>query len=101
MFNKQRVQSLINLNLTKFFRFREHITTLDEVFELADLIFESMAKEIAKQHKLTLAEYLDEVREAIREHSPESKKLMHEFWVAQAQAGWLKAFPEDMNHAAS
>lgn len=94
MFNEARVQSLIHLNLTKLFRFREYSTSLDEVYALIDQIFESMARDVAKQHKLSIDEYLSEVRKAIEEHNKHDSDLTREFWVAQAHIGWAKAFPE-------
>lgn len=95
MFNKPRVQSLINLNLTKLFAFREHVTEKGEVDQLIDLIFKSMATQAHKQHKLTLDEYLEVVREALQLHLPNSRPITHEFWVAQAKSGWALAFPDD------
>ena len=94
MFNEARVQSLIHLNLTKFFRFREHSVSLDEVYGLIEFIFESMARDVAKHHKLTLDEYLIEVRKALQDQNASMTPLTQEFWIAQAHIGWEKAFAD-------
>lgn len=95
MFDKQRVQSLINLNLSKFFSFREHVTSISELEELTTMVFKTMAQEVRKRHEVSMDEYLTEVKEALMARNKEDKRLSHEFWTAQAEVGWAIAFPDE------
>lgn len=95
MLDNARVQSLIKLNLTKFFSFREHVTSDDELDELAVIVFKTMAIEVKKRYHLELQEYLEQVRETLRAMRPNDKRLTTEFWTAQAESGWAMAFPDE------
>lgn len=92
MLNEARVQSLVNLNLSKFFTFREHVQSAEELDGLATMIFTTMAKEVCKRHEITKEEYLEQVFETLKSTRKTDKRLTHEYWVAWADFGWMLAF---------